>query len=224
MLPLQTRFKKVFTLEKGNKQSFLNGTLILNSDRALVYETERCAACGIDDDVFAFAFDENNVIWYMKYTDIIGGNKTVYRFSINDLYVKNKGIIDSNGGFIFKEDDTIYRENRIGEKRIVGDMKSFKDFFAVESGMKYLTAEKIDSAVELSMEKKKYTREDILEKLLQLHSTINILRFQIDNSSNLNAFAAELIFDIFELCKYCEAGSCDTLISQLREQLKKRTV
>ncbi|MBR4073256.1 MAG: hypothetical protein IKK24_04855 [Clostridia bacterium] len=220
MISLQMRFKKVFSLDKYPKQSFLNGILVLTADRDLVYEADNGGSCGIDDDVYAFVTDEKNSIWYVKCSDLLSGSKAVYRFNFDNIQERNKGVIDIHGGFIYKKDDAVYRENRIGEKRIVGDVNTFKDLLAVENDIKYLTVERIDNTVEVYIDKKSYTKEEMYKDLLELHSMVDCLCAQAKCGSSYNFMSAEIIFKIFQICKRRKSEDGSSLLGQLREKIK----
>lgn len=224
MISLQNRFKKVYTKVGACQQPFPNGKLVLNSDHSLVYKMDIGSSCGVDDDVEAYAIDERNNIWYSKYTDLTQGKKTVYKFSFSEFSLRMKGVIDKQGGFIYRENDNVYRESKTGEKRMFVDVSALKDLMAIDNDMKYLTVEKIEHTVSFYMNDKEYSNEELLDDMLDLYNWMTVLCGEAQRGKDINSVASELILKIFRLCSCCKDRSRSDIVSELRERLKMKVI
>lgn len=223
MTSLQNRFKKVYTKSGVCPQPILAGKLILTDTRLLTCKMDIGSSCGIDDDIGAFAVDEKNNIWYSKLSDLIEGRKTVYRFDFNELNVRTNGVIDKQGGFIYRENDVIYRESKNGEKRVVGDIDAIKELMANDDLLKYLTVERIDHAVSFNIAEG-YSNEELLDDLVDIYSWVTVLGGEAQRGKNLCGVAAELILRIFRLCSCCKQRSKRDIVSELRDRVKRKII
>ncbi len=218
MLSLYRKFALDAVSIKNPRKIVLEGCEIYPNESRELICTNGKVSFTVAEDVYAYCSD-GKALWYSKYEDLICGRDLVYRIEVNDVYNRRRGIIDSDGYFIFNENGYLYCENNGGELMKLCAIETVNSFYCLTGLNKGLTVKQIENALGAECGIHQYNDIEFYKDLNQLHGLISLLEKEKLSQTRISFVAAEIIAKTIKMC--CEMNE---YVSYPLERLIKKEI
>ncbi len=218
MLSLYNRFdsSRVVTSKNKTELTLSFGKVAFKDGNSLQLDMNSGGSCGIDDDVYAFAADENTVC-YIKYRDYFNGSPWVNCLFINSSLQKVRGIIDDNGYFYFIKDGVLLLLNSNGLFQPVCKSSTITSFAEDDILCSPLTVSRITRYI--SALKSDNNDSRVFPEMIKLHRLVDSISND-DSMKNISkSVLSEIVISTFKIADKAGVNIQPEIIKQLKNNL-----
>ena len=177
MVSLYNRFDNVVAATEKDSEPVKVplGKLVLKSERTLQLDMDSGSSFGIGEDVHSFAADENGV-WYVTCRDYLRGNPWVYCVFFKDSNIAVKGIIESDGSYLFLDGRSVLCMDKEGGVKKMCSILSAERLLGCEGLSRPVTLSVINRYISYLNEDEK-ENTDIYSDIIAIHRSVDRIAY-----------------------------------------------